>query len=100
MAEYRRGQSDQPRGDRERDEVEARRTEGVNARRAAVEARRAANQEERERAAAELRRPTRLDQPREPHRVRLPRFDPEALGRWSEDFARFLGTARFIVYMT
>jgi uncharacterized membrane protein len=42
----------------------------------------------------------RLDQPREPHRVRLPRLDPEAFGRWSEGIARFMGTARFLVYMT
>ena len=42
----------------------------------------------------------RLDQPREPHRVRLPRFDPEAFGRWSEGIARFMGTAKFLVYMT
>lgn len=32
--------------------------------------------------------------------MRLPRFDPEAFGRWSEAIARFVGTARFIVYMT
>ena len=42
----------------------------------------------------------RLDQPIEPGRVRLPRFDPEAFGRWSESIARFMGTAKFIVYMT
>jgi uncharacterized membrane protein len=42
----------------------------------------------------------RLDQPREPGRVRLPRFDPEAFGRWSEGIARYMGTAKFIVYMT
>jgi uncharacterized membrane protein len=42
----------------------------------------------------------RLDQPREPRRIRVPKFDPEAFGRWSEGFARFLGTPRFIVYMT
>jgi uncharacterized membrane protein len=42
----------------------------------------------------------RLDQPREPARVHLPRFDPEAFGRWSEAIARGLGTAQFIVYMT
>src|SRR5215218_930288 len=42
----------------------------------------------------------RLDQPIEPGRVRLPRFDPEAFGRWSESIARYMGTARFIVYMT
>ncbi|MEU8610649.1 DUF1003 domain-containing protein [Actinoplanes sp. NPDC048791] len=42
----------------------------------------------------------RLDQPIEPGRVRLPRFDPEAFGRWSESIARYMGTAKFIVYMT
>src|SRR5690348_7909770 len=42
----------------------------------------------------------RLDQPREPGRIQLPRFDPEAFGKWSEAIARFMGTARFIVYMT
>jgi uncharacterized membrane protein len=42
----------------------------------------------------------RLDQPREPGRVTLPRFDPEAFGRWSEGIARFMGTAQFLVYMT
>ena len=41
----------------------------------------------------------RLDQPRD-KRMRLPRFDPEAFGRWSEAIARFMGTARFLVYMT
>ncbi len=29
-----------------------------------------------------------------------PHYDPEAFGRLSEQIARFLGTARFIVYMT
>jgi len=42
----------------------------------------------------------RLDQPVQPGRVRLPRFDPEAFGRWSESIARYMGTAKFIVYMT
>ena len=32
--------------------------------------------------------------------MRLPRFDPEAFGRWSESIARYMGTAKFIVYMT
>ena len=41
----------------------------------------------------------RLAQPRDPG-LRLPRFDPEAFGRWSEGIARFMGTARFLVYMT
>jgi uncharacterized membrane protein len=42
----------------------------------------------------------RLDQPREERRFTLPRFDPETFGRWSEAIARFMGTARFLVYMT
>jgi uncharacterized membrane protein len=42
----------------------------------------------------------RLDQPVEPGRVRLPRFDAETFGRWSESIARHMGTARFIVWMT
>ncbi|MET0493343.1 MAG: DUF1003 domain-containing protein [Actinoplanes sp.] len=45
-------------------------------------------------------RTDRLDQPVEPGRVKLPRFDPEAFGRWSESIARYMGTAKFIVYMT
>ncbi|MEU2661546.1 DUF1003 domain-containing protein [Micromonospora sp. DT46] len=48
----------------------------------------------------EQRRAQRLDQPREPRGVKLPRFDPEAFGRWSEGIARGMGTANFIVYMT
>ena len=44
----------------------------------------------------------RLDQPREIRRTIVPRphYDPESFGRLSERFARFLGTARFLVYMT
>ena len=44
----------------------------------------------------------RLDQPRDTKRVLLPRpsYDPEAFGRLSEQIARFLGTGRFLVYMT
>src|SRR3954466_15569693 len=49
---------------------------------------------------AEFRRQSRLDLPREPRRGSLPRFDAEAFGRWSEGIARFMGTARFLVYMT
>jgi uncharacterized membrane protein len=51
------------------------------------------------RESARRRGQARLDQPRET-RLRLPRFDPEAFGRWSEGIARFMGTARFLVYMT
>ncbi|MFF4030162.1 DUF1003 domain-containing protein [Streptomyces sviceus] len=43
---------------------------------------------------------TRLDQPRSPRRRLLPEWDPEAFGRLSERIARFLGTGRFIVWMT
>ncbi|MGW0483703.1 MULTISPECIES: DUF1003 domain-containing protein [Nonomuraea] len=42
----------------------------------------------------------RLDQPRELRRSLRPHYDPEAFGRLSERIARFLGTARFLVYMT
>jgi uncharacterized membrane protein len=45
-------------------------------------------------------RTDRLDQPIEPGRVRLPRFNPEAFGRISESIARYMGTAQFIVWMT
>ncbi len=55
---------------------------------------------------ADARRPTprrrqRLDQPVVP-RSGLPRphYDPEAFGRVSEQTARFLGTGRFLVYLT
>ncbi|MCU7730884.1 DUF1003 domain-containing protein [Actinoplanes sp. KI2] len=42
----------------------------------------------------------RLDQPVERGRVRLPRFNAETFGRWSEAIARYMGTAQFIVWMT
>ncbi|CAL9429988.1 DUF1003 domain-containing protein [Streptomyces sp. enrichment culture] len=53
-------------------------------------------------ATAAGRRPgtPRLDQPRPPRRRILPEYDPEAFGRLSERIARFLGTGRFIVWMT
>ncbi|WP_399929233.1 DUF1003 domain-containing protein [Streptomyces kanamyceticus] len=50
---------------------------------------------------AEPRSPRfRLDQPRTPRPKLLPDYDPEAFGRLSERIARFLGTGRFIVWMT
>jgi uncharacterized membrane protein len=45
----------------------------------------------------------RLDQPREVRGSllpRVPRLRPDTLGRASEGIARFLGTPRFIVYLT
>ena len=41
-----------------------------------------------------------LDTPRDTRRTLRPNFDPETFGRLSESFARFLGTARFLVYMS
>jgi uncharacterized membrane protein len=48
------------------------------------------------------RRGDRLDQPRELRRplVPTPSYDPDAFGRLSERIARFIGTGRFLVYMT
>ncbi|MFI6285288.1 DUF1003 domain-containing protein [Streptomyces sp. NPDC051018] len=43
---------------------------------------------------------SRLDLPQVPRRTVLPEYDPEAFGRLSERIARFLGTGRFIVWMT
>ncbi|MFI8101910.1 DUF1003 domain-containing protein [Streptomyces sp. NPDC086023] len=42
----------------------------------------------------------RLDLPKAPRLSLLPEYDPEAFGRFSEKIARFLGTGRFIVWMT
>ncbi|MET9295452.1 DUF1003 domain-containing protein [Streptomyces sp. NPDC003077] len=54
----------------------------------------------KERARAQTRPRVRLDQPRAPRRSLFPEYDPEAFGRLSEKIARFLGTGRFIVWMT
>ena len=45
---------------------------------------------------------TRLDQPRDTRRklLRRPSYDPEVFGSFAENFARFMGTARFLMYMT
>jgi uncharacterized membrane protein len=47
-------------------------------------------------------RSTRLDVPKDTRRVVVPRptYDPDAFGNFAERFARFMGTARFLVYMT
>ncbi|WUH91151.1 DUF1003 domain-containing protein [Streptomyces sp. NBC_00433] len=69
----------------------------------------AADDRERERTAtnrhpsgatAAPRPRVRLDQPRASRRRLLPAYDPEAFGKFSERIARFLGTGRFIVWMT
>jgi uncharacterized membrane protein len=47
------------------------------------------------------RRAWSLGAPRQPARLQLqPHYDPEAFGRFSEAIARFLGTARFLVFQT
>ena len=48
-------------------------------------------------------RRVRLDTPRETRRqplVRRPSYDADAFGSFAEQFARFMGTARFLIYMT
>lgn len=47
-----------------------------------------------------MREISRLSVPRESRRTIRPNYDPETFGRLSEKFARFIGTARFLVYMT
>jgi len=50
----------------------------------------------------EVGRTDRLDQPLASRRrlVARPQMDPDAFGRFAEAFARFMGTARFLGYMT
>ncbi|QBR91952.1 DUF1003 domain-containing protein [Nocardioides euryhalodurans] len=50
---------------------------------------------------AEPRR-NRLDTPTDVRRplVRRPAYDADAFGSFAEQFARFMGTARFLIYMT
>ncbi|MEV0125602.1 DUF1003 domain-containing protein [Streptomyces sp. NPDC050703] len=60
----------------------------------------AAADRERENRAEPRTQRFRLDQPRTPRPKLLPDYDPEAFGRLSERIARFLGTGRFIVWMT
>ncbi len=47
-----------------------------------------------------MARKNQLDTPRETRRSLRPNYDPEILGVLSEKFARFLGTARFLLFMT
>jgi uncharacterized membrane protein len=47
-----------------------------------------------------MRTKSRLSIPRESKRTIRPNYNPETLGRLSEGFARFIGTARFLAYMT
>jgi uncharacterized membrane protein len=48
-------------------------------------------------------RRARLDTPRESRRqplIRRPTYDNDTVGVFAEQFARFMGTARFLIYMT
>jgi len=45
-------------------------------------------------------RSARMDQPRDRSRTIRPQYDPELFGRLSERVARFIGSARFIGWMT
>jgi uncharacterized membrane protein len=55
----------------------------------------------RESARERRERLARLDVPREQRRlIRRPRFEDDTFGRFAERFARFMGTARFLLYMT
>jgi uncharacterized membrane protein len=47
-------------------------------------------------------RRSRLDTPRDTRRslVRRPAYDADAFGSFAEQFARFMGTARFLMWMT
>jgi uncharacterized membrane protein len=55
----------------------------------------------RERQSPRERAP-RLDVPMDTRRpiVRRPQVDSDTFGRFAENFARFMGTARFLIYMT
>jgi uncharacterized membrane protein len=67
-------------------------------------ARRETRTEPTRRESGRERRPARsarLDVPRETNRLlRRPRFEDDAFGRFAERFARFMGTAQFLLYMT
>lgn len=49
---------------------------------------------------AEPRKLPGLDTPLEQRTRLIPRPDPDAFGRFAENFARYMGTPRFLLYMT
>src|SRR3954452_20094440 len=56
---------------------------------------------EQTREARAERRTDRLDVPRQTRRlIPRPQFEDDTFGRFAERFARFMGTARFLLYMT
>ena len=85
--------------------LQARLRDGGGVRRPASEGRRTpeAAREQRPARARDDRRARRpgLDTPLDRRGVLpTPQVDPETFGRWSERFARFMGTAQFIAWMT
>jgi uncharacterized membrane protein len=60
------------------------------------------SRDQREQRAHRDPRAPRLDQPLETRRslVRRPQMSSDAFGAFAENFARFMGTARFLLYMT
>jgi uncharacterized membrane protein len=67
-----------------------------------AEKRREGRDRSRQKDAEERARLARLDTPREVRRtlVRRPNVKQDAFGIFAEQFARFMGTARFLIYMT
>jgi uncharacterized membrane protein len=62
------------------------------------EQRRALHRERLDRS--ETERQARLDVPRDTRRHWRPRLEDDTFGRFAEQFARFMGTASFLLYMT
>ncbi len=78
------------------------RTEKKQPARRIVEKRTEGRERHRQKESEERARSSRLDSPREVRRtfVRRPTVKQDAFGIFAEQFARFMGTARFLIYMT
>ena len=78
------------------------RTEKKRPARRIVEKRTEGRERHRQKESEERARASRLDSPREVRRtfVRRPTVKQDAFGIFAEQFARFMGTARFLIYMT
>ena len=78
------------------------RTEKKRPARRIVEKRTEGRERHRQKESEERARSSRLDSPREVRRtfVRRPTVKQDAFGIFAEQFARFMGTARFLIYMT
>ena len=78
------------------------RTEKKRPARRIVEKRTEGRERHRQKDSEERARASRLDSPREVRRsfVRRPTVKQDAFGIFAEQFARFMGTARFLIYMT